>query len=286
VSTSSSPLVERRRLQTELRKAREDAALTQEAVAERMDWSVSKIIRIEAGSVGISTNDLNALLRLYNIGDSRRVKELIELGRASRKQTWWSKYRSWLPPTYFKYIEYETSATIIRSYETLVIPGLLQTREYATKVGRLYKIARTDKQVQNLVEIRMKRQELLLDRPKPPLLFLIFDEAVISRLAGDKEVQRGQLEKLLVMARMPTITVEIVPFNAGLHQGMGENFSILEFGPADSDVIYFENARDAILSRDETEDATIYRELFEDLRKVSLGPQGTIDYLIDVQNKT
>ncbi len=259
--------------------------MTQEAVAERMDWSVSKIIRIESGTTGISTNDLNALLRLYNIKDSLRVRELVELGRAARKQTWWSKYRNFLPPTYFKYIEYETSASIIRSYETLLIPGLLQTREYATKVGHLYRIARTDKRVQTLAEIRMKRQELLLDQARAPLLFFVLDEAVIGRLMGDKEVRQSQLDKLISMANRPTVTIEVVPFDIGLHQGMGENFSILEFGPADNDVIYFESARDAILSRDEVEDITVYRELFEDLRNVSIGPQRTIDYLIGLADK-
>jgi hypothetical protein len=246
-----------------------------------MDWSVSKIIRIEAGSVGISTNDLNALLRLYNVKDPERVRELVELARGARKQTWWSKYRNLLPPTYFKYIEYETSASIIRSYETLVIPGLLQTREYAAKTGRLYRTNPTEKSVQTLVEIRMKRQELLLDQPRLPLLFFILDEGVIRRLIGDEEVRQTQLEKLISMANRPAVTIEIVPFNVGLHRGMAENFNILEFGPADNDVLYFESLRDSIFSHNETEEIITYRELFEDLRKASLGPKGTIRYLTE-----
>jgi hypothetical protein len=244
-----------------------------------MDWSVSKIIRIEAGSTGISTNDLNALLRLYGITDRRRTRELVDLGRAARKQMWWSRYRNLLPPTYFKYIEYETSASIIRSYEPFFIPGLLQTKEYATKAGRLYRIARTEKLVQTLVEIRMKRQELLLDRSKSPLLFFILDEAVIRRLAGDTEVRHDQLEKLITIANSPKVTIEIIPFDVGLHRGTGENFSVLEFGPADNDVLYFESVRDAIYSHNESEEISTYRELFEDLRGVSLGPEGTINYL-------
>ena len=283
MTTSSSPLVERRRLRAELRKARQDADLTQETVAEQMDWSLSKIIRIETGSVGISTNDLNALLRLYKVKNPQRIRQLVELGRAARKQTWWSKYRGLLPSTYFQYIEYETSATIIRTYEPLLIPGLLQTEEYATKISRLYRTNPPLKTVQTVVEVRMKRQELLLNQAMPPLLFFILDEAVIHRLINDEALRRSQLERLIDMAHRPTVTIEVVPFAIGLHRGMAENFSILEFGGlTDNDVLYFESVRDQIFSHNETEEISTYRELFEDLRAVSLGPKGTLDYLSEV----
>jgi transcriptional regulator with XRE-family HTH domain len=280
VTVGGSPLVERRRLRDELRQARQDAGLTQEAVAEQMDWSMSKIIRIETGSVGISTNDLTALLRLYKVNDSRRVKELIARGKVARQQTWWSKYRAVLPPVYFQYIEYETSASIIRSYETVVVPGLLQTEEYANSVVRHYGTNFTDKKIKTLVEVRMRRQELLLNGPNPPLLFFILDEAVIRRLIGDENLRKAQLEKLITLADRPEVTIEIVPFSVGLHRGMYDPFNILEFpGPAE-DIMYFENVRDSIFSYDATREVAKYRELFEDLRRISLGPKGTLDYLI------
>jgi transcriptional regulator with XRE-family HTH domain len=286
VTVSSSPLVERRRLRAELKQARLDAGLTQETVAEQMDWSLSKLIRIETGAVGISTNDLTALLRLYNVKDPKRVRALIAQGKEARKQTWWSKYRSALPPTYFQYIEYETSASIIRTYETLIIPGLLQTEEYAAAVSRLYRVNPTAAQIRTRVEVRMKRQELLLGRPSPPLLFFILDEAVIHRLMGTEDIRQAQLEKLIRIADRPEVTIEIVPASVGLHRGMGENFHILEFGgTADNDVLYFESARDSIFSHDATEEITVYRELFEELRKISLGPKGTRDFLIEVADK-
>lgn len=283
MTVSASPLVQRRRLRAELRLARQEAGLTQETVAEQMDWSLSKIIRIETGAVGISTNDLNALLRLYNIKDPQRVRALISQGREARKQTWWSRYRAVLPPTYFQFIEYETSASIIRDYETIVIPGLLQTEEYATAVTLGDRSKPVSKTIKTLVEVRMKRQELLLGRPGSPLVFFILDEAVIYRLMGAKDIRQAQIEKLIRMADRPEVTIEIVPFSVGLHQGVGENFQILEFGEtADSDVLYFESVRDQILSYDATEEITTYRELFEDMRRVSLGPKGTRDYLTEV----
>jgi transcriptional regulator with XRE-family HTH domain len=280
VTVSTSPLIERRRLRDELRQARLDAGLTQEAVAEEMDWSISKIIRIETGAVGISTNDLTALLRLYKVRDPRRVKELIARGRAARKQTWYSRYRPVLAPTYFQYIEYETSASIIRSYEEIVMPGLLQTEEYATSITRQNRPNVTDKTANALVEVRMKRQELLLGRPDPPLLFFILDEAVIRRLLGDESLRKEQIEKLISMAERPEITIEVIPFAVGLHSGMSNVFSILEFPGPSEDVLYFEGIHESIFSRDVTEEVTVYRELFEELRSISLGPKGTLDHLI------
>lgn len=247
-----------------------------------MDWSLSKIIRIESGSVGVSTNDLAALLRLYKVKDRQRVRDLLALGKAARQHTWWSKYRHLLPPDYFQYIEYETSASIIRSYETLLVPGLLQTEGYATATARLYRLNFTAEEVKARVEVRMRRQELLLDQPEPPLLFFILDEAVIHRLVGDHDLRQAQLEKLISMADRPEVTIEIVPFAIGLHRGIAENFNILEFSdPADYDVVFFESVRDSLFS-DVTEEIGVYRELFEDLRKMSLGPKGTRDYLTEV----
>ena len=282
MTASASPLVERRRLRAELKQARLDAGLTQEAVAEQMDWSLSKLIRIETGAVGISTNDLIALLRLYNVKDARRVRALVAQAKEARKQTWWSKYRSVLEPTYFQYIEFETSASIIRSYQTLVIPGLLQTEGYATAVTQRNRFDPDPKTVKTLVEVRMRRQELLLGRSNPPLLFFVFDESIIHRLAGDEELRQAQVEKLIQMADRPEITVEVVPFSTGIHRGIIEDFNILEFDGNDSDVLHFEGARMASFTRDEADEIALYRELFEEMRHLSLGPKGTRDYLVKV----
>ena len=126
----------------------------------------------------------------------------------------------------------------------------------------------------------MRRQELLLERSTPPLLFFILDEAAIIRLLGDENLRKEQLEKLTTMAERPEITVEIIPFDVGLHSGMSNVFSILEFPGPSEDVIYFEGVHESIFSRDVTEEVTAYRELFEELRSISLGPRGTRDYLI------
>src|ERR1700722_17764160 len=111
-----SPLVQRRRLRGGLRQARQDAGLTQEQVASAMDWSLSKVIRIENGTTGISTNDLRALLRLYQITDADQVQDLIELARSARERSWWSTYKDAAGPDFTRYVEQEASASAIRTY--------------------------------------------------------------------------------------------------------------------------------------------------------------------------
>ena len=156
MDATPGPLVQRRRLRTELRRARAEADLTQDQVADAMDWSLSKIIRIETGAVGISTNDLRALLSLYKIHGPDRVHELVELARASRQPSWLSKYRGDISPQYLQYIEYEQAASVLRTYEPLLIPGLLQTEEYAAAIMReLADPDRPAETIQNRIRIRL-----------------------------------------------------------------------------------------------------------------------------------
>jgi transcriptional regulator with XRE-family HTH domain len=273
-----SPVVQRRRLRTELRKARQEAQFTQEQVAEAMDWSLSKIIRIENGSVGISTNDLKALLRHYKIISTERTEELVALAKAGRERSWWSGYREVAPQSLLQLIGYESAAFVRREFEALLVPGLLQTEEYARTVIKEF-VEGPTKHLETLVEIRMKRQELL-DQADPPWLFFILDEAAVRRLIGGKAVMRRQLHRLIEAAGRPKVTVEVVPFSAGVHPGLKGPFVVIEFPePEDDDVLYLESARGDLISRDFTEEVPAYREAFEVLRKLSLGPDGSLTYL-------
>jgi transcriptional regulator with XRE-family HTH domain len=276
------PVVQRRRLRVELRKARQDAGLTQEQVAAAMDWSLSKLIRIEAGSVGISTTDLKALLGHYHLDDPHQTDELVKLAKAARERSWWSGYRDVASAGLLQLIGYETAAFIVRSSETLVVPGLLQTEEYAHAVIQLFQEGAPAERVKTLVDIRMRRQDLL-DRDDPPLFFFILDEAAVRRLIGGKAVMRRQIRKLMEMAAKPNVTVEIVPFSAGAHPGLKGPFVVIEFpDPNDNDVLYVESGpRRELVSRDlaEEEEWLPYREEFEQLRELSLGSDGSVAYL-------
>jgi hypothetical protein len=244
-----------------------------------MDWSLSKIIRIEAGSVGISTNDLRALLRLYKITDDEQAAELLALTRASRERSWQSMYRDVASPRLLQLIEYEAAASITRNFQPLLMPGLLQTEEYARAILRQFAHPITDQRIDAQVEVRMRRQELI-DRADPPVLFFILDEAVTRRIIGGTAVMRQQVRKLVELASRPHVTIEIVPFGVGVHPGLQGPFVIYEFpDPADDDVLYLENALGDVISRDSPEEILRYRETFEELRKLSLGRDGSMTYL-------
>jgi transcriptional regulator with XRE-family HTH domain len=278
-SETTSPVVARRRLRTELRRARLDVGVTQEQVATAMDWSLSKLIRIENGStVGISMNDLKAILAYYKITDEARTAELIALSRRARERSWWNDYRD-MSPRLVQLIEYESASFIIRNFQPLLIPGLLQTEQYATAVMRNYSPQATEQEVKTGIEIRMKRQQVL-QQPDMPLMFFIMDEAAVRRLVGGPEAMRHQIERLLDESDKPTVTIEVVPFSAGAHPGMQGSFMLFEFPDAeDDDALYLEGPSDIRLNRDDAEEISSFRERFEVLRELSLGPQGSADLL-------
>jgi transcriptional regulator with XRE-family HTH domain len=278
-SDNPSPAVQRRRLRAELRRARLDVGLTQEQVASAMDWSLSKLIRIENGSVGISTNDLKAILLHYKITDDRRTSELLALARAARERSWWSTYSDSASKPLLQLIEYEAAAFIARNFQPLIVPGLLQTEEYARASIQALAPQMPKSQLETLVKIRIKRQELL-QRKDPPLLFFIIDESVVRRIVGGKDVMRRQLQRMIDVSAMPSVTIEVVPFSAGILPGLQSQFLIYEFpDAADDDVLYLEDERNTLLSRDNHDEVLNFREEFENLREASLGPDGSTAFL-------
>jgi transcriptional regulator with XRE-family HTH domain len=284
VDPSRSPLVHRRRLRTELRRVRAGASFTQEQVATAMDWSLSKVIRIENGGVGISTNDLRALLNLYEIHDRGRIDDLIELARASRQTSWWGKYREVVTHQYLQYIEYEEASAVFRTYQPVLVPGIFQTEEYAALIIRkLSTPGITAEVIRTRIEVRMARQQLL-EQAVPPTVICVLDEAVIQHIMGERNVAEGQIARLIDLANRPNVTIEVVPFSAGLYRGILQPFNHLEFpDPEDNDVVYLENPeRDILISNDDPGEVTDFRELFEGIRSMSMGPARTLAYLADL----
>jgi transcriptional regulator with XRE-family HTH domain len=278
-SEGSSPAVQRRRLRAELRRVRQEAGETQEQVAVAMDWSLSKLIRIENGSVGISTNDLKVLLGHYGIAADDRVKELIELARAARERSWWNMYKDVASPRLLQYTEYEAAAMIARNFEPLLIPGLLQTEEYAREVIKEFSRHPPKDRLDALLSLRLKRQKLLKRTEPPPWFFFILDEGVVRRLVGSKDVMDGQIRHLIELASRDNVTIEVVPFSAGINHGMQGPFIVLEFPEAeDDDVLYLESTRGDLINRDDPEEILVYREIFEELRHMSLG-EGSVEFL-------
>lgn len=260
------PEVKRRRLKAALRRERESAGLAQKQVAEALDWSVSKIIRIEAGAVGLSATDLRALMDQYKITDEKRQAELLDLARGSRKQSW-SEYGDVYSAAARTLFGYEAAAKIIYKYEPTFIPGLLQTEEYARAL--LTAMGHSEAEIDRMVRGRLERQELL-DQDVRPQLEFILGEATVSRAVGGRGVMLHQLEHLKELAGRPGISLRILLFEKGAHPRMGEAFTILEFADENlDDLIYLENPGRESVNREDPEVIAAYRRDFNTLQDLA-----------------
>lgn len=276
MANGDSPLVQRRRLRAELRRVRQESGLTQEQVASEMVWSMSKIIRIESASSGISASDLKALLQLYGVTDPEQVDVLLALAQAARQRSWWSAYRDVAPQSLLQLIEYESAAYVIRQFETMFIPGILQIEDYARAVIQdYYGEGPGSDVVRALTELRVRREDLFDSENSPSFQFMV-DEAAVRRLVGGSSVMRRQLRQLIDVADKPNISVVVIPFSAGLHPGMKGPFEIIEFADlADNDIVYLESPRGDIFS-DDPEEILRYREAFEEMERSSLHPLDSV----------
>lgn len=263
--THQDPSFYRRQVREVLRKAREQSGLTQQQAATALDWSISKVVRIEAGTVGVSTTDLRAMLQLYKISDESEVKDLAEMTRIARRRPWFSKYQNVLTPAFAQYLGYESSASAIRGFQPLTIPGLFQTDEYATAILEVRRATRIDERV----ALRVARQELL-DRDDRPEIFYIIDEAALHREVGGPVAMRRQLRYLIEISRRPKVSLKVVPFAAGAHPSMTGSFTILEFPNRDEDVLYLETAGGSVTSREDQDRVSEYRENFDLLSSQAL----------------
>ena len=273
-------LVQRRRLRGELRRARKEANLTQRDVAEAMDWSLSKLVRIENGSVGISTTDLRILLQHYGIVDAAKVERLVQMARAGKEQQgWWTAYRESTSPQYTSFLGYENSAAVIEQFEPMLVPGLLQNEDYARAILQELAGSASKERIDEWVELRMRRQEELYERSSPPEMTFVLSEAVLRPWVGGPEVMRRQLRRLLEEAAKDYLTLEIVPFRAGAHPGMKGPFVLLQFEGAEEDVLFQENIRGDMISREEQAEIDDYRDAFARLRE--LAQKGAANKLID-----
>lgn len=266
-----------RRLRTELRKARERNSLTQKEVAHALDWSPSKIIRIESGLNKISTTDLRALLSCYKVTDPAVVEDLVELAKASRQRAWWDVHRPLLSPELVELLGLEGSTTVIRQFQTLLIPGLLQTEAYARAILSIY--AEQDK-LDALALIRMERQRIL-EGEGAAEGFFILDEAAIRRWVGGPEVIREQLEHLKEMNRRPNVSIQVITFDKGVHRGMQGSFTVFEFPPDDQDYAVFrERPEGTQIIRNDPNAGPQHVDLFMELETIAV-PASGLDQVID-----
>jgi transcriptional regulator with XRE-family HTH domain len=275
------PTVRRRRLGAELRRLREAHSLKLEEVAERLDLAPSTLSRIETGKAPTKSAYLTAMLELYQVADPGARKVLVDMAREGHRKGWWSIYDDVLPSGFDIYVGLEAEASGLRSYETDVVHGLLQTTEYAVAVLRELRPRDSEEQIKRVVDLRMERQRLL-DQDPPLDLWLILDEGAIRRNIGGPAVMRGQLEHLIEASRWSNVTLQILAFEAGAHAGLIGPFSILEFPErADSDVAYTESVGGMIYLEKDRE-VRACAEAFDRMRASALSPAASVELIQQV----
>jgi transcriptional regulator with XRE-family HTH domain len=231
--------VQRRQLGIQLRMLREAAGLTAEAAAKGLDCSRPKISRIETGKQPVRMPDLQAMFRLYAVGDDVQAA-LVELARGSRQKGWWQSYSATMPRGFDTYVGLEGDATALNAYCTRLVHGLLQTPDYARGFFRAVGPPASIEHADRLTELRIARQARLTSDP-PLHLWVVLEQVVLQRPVGGKAVMRAQLEHLLDAATtQPTVTIQVLPTARGAHAGLDGDFSMLSFGQADTSVVYIE----------------------------------------------
>ncbi|MEV5910785.1 transcriptional regulator [Streptomyces sp. WAC 01325] len=278
------PAVRRRKLGAELRALRTGAGLTSGEAARLAGWHQSKVSRIETGASGVKPADVRLLLDVYGVEDAQLRDLLVVLAGSDEgggRHHWWHAYRGVLPPTYRDFISLESQARAMRTLETSVVPGLLQTPEYARAVTRAAVgglDGDTDDRLDALVAVRLARQDVL--RADPPLkLSAVLDEAVLRREIGGPEVMARQLSRLMEAARLPQVRLQVLPFRAGEHVGITGPFVIFSFSStSDLDVVVLDHLTSS-LYLERKEDLQAYTEAFNTLRIHALSPEESLDYI-------
>ncbi|WP_119728473.1 helix-turn-helix domain-containing protein [Thermomonospora amylolytica] len=285
MATSRAPSVRRRRLGAELRRLREERDLTGDGVAESLGWSPSKVSRIENARIGARVEDVRAMLDLYRVAGAHR-DAMLTLAEEATRPGWWSQYPD-LPIDFATYIALEDEATAALQVESMAVPGLLQTRDYARYVMRSWNFITTTppQQIERRVEVRMRRQQLLT-RADPLRLEIVLDESVLQRMVGDRAVMRAQLDHLHTMAQLPHVVVRILPL-AGPHPILANSFTLLEFAPV-HDVIFPDIVHTESLTMSSLTDESVtymYRLAHETLMQRALGRTDSLQRIRTVRDQ-
>ncbi len=235
--TRLSLSVRGKRLLRELRRLRDERRMSPEDVAGQLGWHKTKLYRIERGESRLILDDLDELLELYGVRSPER-ESLFKLGKDAWKRGWWLAYRDLYQGESFFVME--NDAARISVFAPNLLPGLLQTEEYAREVIAALDPQGQDAEVERQVAVRIERQGILA-RSKPPELIAVLDEGVLRRAVGDPRVQRDQLSRLVELAERPNVHLRVVPFGAGVYMAQSGQFTIFEFpDPEDAPVVYQE----------------------------------------------
>jgi transcriptional regulator with XRE-family HTH domain len=243
MAMQGSPAVARHRLRLALRRRREATGRTQGDIAKSLDWSLSKLQRIEAGENSISTTDLQALLGQLKVTDPAVVSTLVAEAKTARGRSRWDepRYRDQLTPATKALLEFEAAAKTIRSFQTVTIPGILQTAQVAEAMLRAWGDELTDSERTVRFEVRMQRRTHVFDRVDRPVYQLILDESVPYRAIGGSRVFAAQLRHILTEAREGRIELRVAPFSLPANLVVHIPFTVLTMDDDEDSILYREN---------------------------------------------
>jgi transcriptional regulator with XRE-family HTH domain len=269
--TEANPTVARRKLAVYFRDLRERHELGLDKLSAILGVAPSQASRLDKGARGFQVEDVERLAHWYGLDEAEQAR-LVALAEEGRKRAWWQQYD--LHSAYRTMIGMEQAALSIAEYAGNVVPGLLQTRDYARAAVLTGVIDEPEQKIRDAVEVRMRRQHILA-RAQPPDLWVAIDEAVLARVAGGPNVMRDQLEHLKAQANAPGITVQIIGFEYGHYPAGGNHFILLHMGNDLPDVLYTESLR----MHSDTTNATQLlsaRKLWDDLRALALSPRDSV----------
>lgn len=283
MAATPSPTVRRKRLGIELRRLREQAGLTCEDVGQRLDCSGTRISRIETGRINVRPGDVRELLDIYGITGTE-ADSLVQLAREARRKGWWHTYGQVLPSWFEAYIGLEAEAIRQRDFQSMVIPGLFQTEDYARTVLRAAPNAGSAEAVDRQVALRMERQAIL-NQASPPNLWVVLSESVLRVQVGNPGVMRSQLRRLADLAERANITLQVLPFTTAALVHPVSPFTILEFPEAaDPTVVYLEHLTGSLFLEREDE-VQRYTVVFDHLRAEALGTSQSVELIARVADE-
>jgi transcriptional regulator with XRE-family HTH domain len=274
--------VYRRQLATRLRELREASGLTLTEVSEQIEVNQGSLSRIETGERGTTPVLVRALLDCYAVTDTELRDDILDLVRADKEQQkpWWRKYSTVLTPTrYDGYLALEAGAVALANYQPLLVPGLLQTEDYARAVIAQMRPDLGADQVDALVKVRMERQESRLSGERPAELRAVLDEGVLHRVIGSPGVMRQQFERLAQVGEQPNVTIQLLPFALGAHPRLYGPFVILTFPQPTAPLVWLENPNNSVYLESQS-DVQNYTDTFDQLRASALSPAETLTRLI------
>jgi transcriptional regulator with XRE-family HTH domain len=278
VQPAGGPTVRRMLVGARLRRLRTEQGLSREQAGEAIRASEWKIHRLENGQVSFKERDVVDLLRRYGVVDPGEVSALLTMAREANQPGWWFQYSDLLPQWFRAYVDLESVATLIRIYEGQLVPGLLQTEEYTRAVIHGAQLDESAEEVERRVALRMARQRLL-EPAHAPRLWAVVDEAALRRPVGGPKVMQAQIEWLIEASRLPSVTVQILPFNAGAHPAMVGGFSILRFAGRElPDVVYLEHLSNAEYL-DKRDDVDQYLHVMDQICARSELSDRTVEFL-------